>query len=193
MFLAAGAGQFGQLLRSAEDVREAALFKWAGNNSERLAQVGIYQKRCVKALYRTEERSVLPITLSDCIKANHLEDVASVAQHADDTLKTAAWPLSLLDPFEKTKNQNDTSAFTVIIAGCREGVPLRADTVIGDFKRSYPLYKDGQNVVCQDNRPHLNGVALTNDEVERLVISVITAENAADAELVKLEDGLQDQ
>ncbi|MFU1524335.1 hypothetical protein ACM3N2_18245 [Aeromonas hydrophila] len=95
MILAAGAGQIGQLLRSSEDVREAALFRWAENDYERLIKIDMY-KKCLKGSYRSDEGTVRQIMLPGCIKANGLEDVDSVVKNAYETLKTAAWPASLL-------------------------------------------------------------------------------------------------
>lgn len=95
MILAAGAGQIGQLLRSSEDVREAALFRWAENDYERLIKIDMY-KKCLKGSYRSDEGTVRHIMLPGCIKANGLEDVDSVVKNAYETLKTAAWPASLL-------------------------------------------------------------------------------------------------
>lgn len=193
MFLAAGAGQIGQILRSSEDVRDAALFKWAGNDYERLTKIGIYQKNCLKGFYRTDEGTVTRITLPGCIAANGLEDVDSVVKDAYETLKTAAWPVSLIVNLITVESQDNKSGMTVLTSNCKEGEHVYVKTKAGDFIRSYPLYKDGQWAICKNNKAHLNGVVLTGYEITQLAVDVITGENAADDEMVKLEESHGDK
>jgi hypothetical protein len=98
-------GQFGQFMRSSNDVRKHALEDWAGADQKRQEQVAEFTQACLVGK-KSQERDFkkqwnskrwLPeLSIKVCAEKNDWTQLYEVVSEADSILQTTAWPLSLL-------------------------------------------------------------------------------------------------
>lgn len=92
-----GLGQFVQLLTTTVDVRNAAMQRWANQDQGRLEQVDEFTRECLIGVpVEINDEISAPISISACAHANGFDDLLVVVHNADKTIKSYAWPLSLI-------------------------------------------------------------------------------------------------
>lgn len=96
LVLAYGVGQGIQFSKSYEDVNYSALARWAAGDAVRLQRAEQFDVTCVKSVKSSQESITKPLTLRQCAQDNQLEDVLAIYLQTDNTLKTIAWPLSIV-------------------------------------------------------------------------------------------------
>lgn len=98
VLLAAGVGLFGQLIHSQADVRSEALLQWANGEKERQLIIEEFTKVCLigKPIERDHSKLMAAITIEQCADLNGFKNLSAVVRQADMTIKSYAWPLSLV-------------------------------------------------------------------------------------------------
>ncbi|MCU8015001.1 MULTISPECIES: hypothetical protein [unclassified Shewanella] len=98
MLVSTGIGQFGQLMHTQTDVRAAALQQWADGDNERLMSVDEFTKACLIGgpIEQTNSEFKAPISIDECANLNGFDKLAEVVRKTDLTIKSYAWPLSLV-------------------------------------------------------------------------------------------------
>lgn len=109
LLLFMAAGQFGQLMRSNDDVRNHVLESWAGSDKDRQDQVAGFIQTCLKNGTKAKEAtfketvemeqkvSVREVSLKTCADEHGYSELYFVVyKEADSILQNASWPLSLI-------------------------------------------------------------------------------------------------
>jgi len=99
-------GQFGQFMRSSNDVRKHALEDWAGADQKRQEQVAEFTQACLvgkksqerdfKKAMEQQKDGLPELSIKVCAEKNDWTQLYEVVSEADSILQTTAWPLSLL-------------------------------------------------------------------------------------------------
>ncbi|MEL4252511.1 hypothetical protein AAEH72_16010 [Shewanella xiamenensis] len=109
MLLSAGIGQFGQLIHTQTDVRAAALQQWADGDKERQLSVDEFTKACLIGgpIEQTNSEFKAPISIEECANSNGFDKLAEVVRKTDLTIKSYAWPLSLVARYYARSGESD--------------------------------------------------------------------------------------
>lgn len=102
-FTLSALAQFGQFMKSNNDLRNYALNNWASGDEQREQQVASFVQLCLvggpvsnEDVIKEIERGPQSNAIESCAKENNYTDIYDVVRKSDKILTSTAWPLSIL-------------------------------------------------------------------------------------------------
>lgn len=96
-----GVGEFAQLVCTSNDLREEAILDWRASHPDQLKLADTFVEQCLHNNHIKEidtQNITKPVLISDCGKTMGAGELVQKMLESSLPLKTAAWPLSYLNP-----------------------------------------------------------------------------------------------